>query len=517
MNSADPLSPGQPSSQEGASTSSVRSRLAKGSAWIAGARLTVNALALVSTLVLARLLAPEDFGLVAIATSILAIISSATELSLGQALVQHRNPTTDHFHSAWTLQAGRNLLLAIGFAIAAVPTAAAFHEPRLTPLMLVLAIGVFVQGLTNPRSVMMTRDLVFWQQFMMQVGAKITGLIVAISVALIYRSYWALVWGSVASQITTVLLSYTVLPFLPRPRLKGARELFRFSVWLTLGQVVNTVNWRADHLFIGGYLGRTALGYYTEGDNLASMPTREVTSPLTQTLFPAFSRLAEAKDYLPQVYQKAQALVTAVALPAGVGTALIAHPLVLLVLGPKWEPAVIVIEVLASVFAFQTLGSLSQPLAMATANTQLLFWRDLQGFAIRLPTIAIGMLAAGLPGVLYARALSGSVAIGLHMNVVRKITGLGFIDQLRVNLRAIISVAAMAGALTFLNFIGRPWGDSKLALLERLGVMVGTGAVVYVGATALLWQLAGRPEGPETELLSMARKVLTKAGLHRFA
>jgi PST family polysaccharide transporter len=516
VNSTGPDNQGEAGDRQG-DPIDVRSRLAKGSAWIAGARLTVNALALVSTLLLARLLAPEDFGLVAIATSILAIVSAATELSLGQALVQHRSPTMDHFHAVWTLQAGRSLLLAIGFAIASVPTAAAFGEPRLTGLMLALSIGIFVQGLGNPRWVMMTRDLVFWQQFMMQVGAKVVGLIVSISVAFLYRSYWALVWGSVAAQLTTVLLSYTVLPFLPRPRLKGARELFHFSVWLTLGQVINTVNWRADQLFIGGYLGRTALGYYTEGDNLSSMPTREVTSPLTQTLFPAFARIADAKHHLSQVYQKAQALVTAVALPAGVGTALIAHPLVLLVLGAKWQPAVMVIQILASVFAFQTLGSLSQPLAMASGHTKLLFWRDLQGFVIRLPTITIGMLLGGLPGVLYARALTGSIAIVLHMNVVRQVTGLSFVDQLRVNLRAITAVAAMAGAVSFIDAVATPAGVSKLALVERLAILMGAGALTYVGVTALLWRLAGRPEGPETELLTMARKALGAVGRVRLA
>ena len=516
MNSAAPQSLGEPSPRDSDSID-VRSRLTKGSAWIAGGRLAVNALGLLSTLLLARLLTPDDFGLVAIATSILAIIASATELSLGQALIQHRNPTVDHFHATWTLQAGRNLILALGFAVAAVPVAAAFHEPRLTPLMLVLAVGVFVQGLTNPRSIMMTRDLIFWQQFMLQVGTKVVGLIVSLIVAFVYRSYWALVWGTVASQFATVLLSYCVLPFLPRPRLRGARELFRFSIWLTLGQLINTVNWRADHLFIGGYLGPATLGYYTQGDSLASMPTREVSSPLTQTLFPAFARFADTKDQLPGVYQRAQALVTAITLPAGVGTALIAHPLVLLVLGAKWEPAVIVIEILAAAFAFQVMGALCEPLAMATGNTKLLFWRDLQGFFIRLPTIAIGMLLGGLVGVLYARALTGSISIALHMNVVRRVSGLSFLDQLKVNFRAIASVAAMSGVVAFLNWIHGPADLSKAALAERVALLIGVGAVIYTGTMASLWQIAGRPEGPETEILTMARKVLAKFGLGRSA
>jgi PST family polysaccharide transporter len=425
-------------------------------------------------------------------------------------LVQHKDPTEDHFHAAWTLQFLRNLILAIIFALSAIPAAAIFQESRLIGLMAVLSLSVLLQGIINPRSIMMTRDLVFWQQFMLQVGSRVVGVIVSIVIALLYQSYWALVWGTVAAQITNVLLSYTVLPFMPRPRLRGARDLLNFSVWLTLGQVINTINWRSDHLFVGGYLGRVALGHYTVGDNLAIMPTREVTLPLTQTLFPAFSRLADDPGRLRLVYQRAQALVTAVALPAGVGTALVAYPLVLLVMGAKWLPAVAVIQCLASVFAFQTLGSLSQPLAMATNNTKLLFRRDLQGFLIRMPTIVIGMLAAGLTGVLYARILTGSLAIILHMNVVRRITGLSFMEQMRVNLRAIGAVATMAIALIGLGFVQTNWGYGTEALALRLATMILLGTVVYAGTSLLLWKKMGSPEGPETELLMMIGKATSK-------
>jgi len=514
VNTAAPQSLGEPPPRDNDSID-VRSRLTRGSAWIAGGRLAVNLLGLISTLLLARWLTPGDFGLVAIAASILAIIAAATELSLGQALVQHRNPTADHFHATWTLQAGRNLLLAAGIAIAAVPTAAAFHEPRLTPLMLVMAVGIFLQGLSNPRSIMMMRDLIFWQQFMLQVGAKVAGLIVSLIIAFVFRSYWALVWGTVASQFAAVVLSYCVLPFFPRPRLKGARELFRFSIWLTLGQLINTVNWRIDQLFIGGYLGPAALGYYSQGDGLANMPTREVSSPLTQTLFPAFSRYADAKDQLRWIYQKAQALVTAVALPAGIGTAMIAHPMVLLVLGPKWEPAVVVIQVLAFAYAVQVLGALGEPLAMATGDTKLLFRRDLQYFFVRIPIITIGMLAGGLVGVLYARALAGSLSIALPMSVVRRVSGLRFAEQLRVNFRALTSAAVMVGVLAIINWLHGPPAMDNVALAKQLAVLIVSGAAAYIGTMACLWQLAGRPEGPETELLEMARKVLAKVGIGR--
>ena len=116
------------------------------------------------------------------------------------------------------------------------------------------------------------------------------------------------------------------------------REFFSFSAWLTAGQIVNTLNWRFDYLLIGKMLGGTALGYYSVGSNLAMMPTREATAPLTQTIYPGFSSIRDDPARLAAAYQRVQALVAAIALPAGIGVAVIADPLVRLTLGEKWAP-----------------------------------------------------------------------------------------------------------------------------------------------------------------------------------
>ena len=250
------------------------------------ARLLVNLVGLLSAFVLARILAPSDFGLVALATTVLAILGSLTEISLSDALVQHQGPTTDHFHTAWTLNLGRSVFVAVIFASSAVTLASIFQEQRLVEVIWALSAGVILGGLKNPRAIMMTRDLIFWQQSFFQVSERAVTLIISIVIAVIYKSYWAIVIGSIAGQAVGIVLSYTVLPFLPRIRWSHARELFSFSIWLTFCQMINTVNWKSDHLLVGYFFGRTSLGFYTVGDNLASLPTREIVAPITTTLFP---------------------------------------------------------------------------------------------------------------------------------------------------------------------------------------------------------------------------------------
>ncbi len=480
----------------------MRARVARGAIWVTAARMAVNALGFVSTIVLARLLVPADFGLVALATTMLAILSSITSMSLSSALVQHSDPTREHLDTSFTLNSLRSLGVALLFCASAFPMAAIYDEPRLPGLIFALSVSLLLEGCVNPRLGLLMRDLSFRKQFAVDVSTKLAGLIVSIAVAVIFRSYWALVAGTIAGQFCGSVLSYVLAPYRPRWSTSKWREMLSYSVWLTLGQVVNTLNWRLDQLLIGAMLGRSALGHYTVGDNLAAMPTREVTTPLTSTLFPAFARLKEDRERLAAAYNRAQLLLTAVALPLGVGTALVARPAIEIALGAKWEGAIIVVQVLGAVFAFQTLARLSQPLGMAVGATRLLFLRDLQQLFIRVPLVVGGIVVWGLPGLLGARAVNGLIGIVMNMGIVRRITGLSYAQQLVGNYRAFISIAAMTGAVLA---VPDGYGD-WFQLLARTAV----GGMVYVGVHMGLWLAAGRPDGAEAELLRLISQVMER-------
>lgn len=483
-----------------------RGKLLAGAGWMGASRLAVNALGFVSTVVLARLLTPDDFGLVALGMAMILLMSAITDTSLASALVQHDDPGEDHCNTIFTMGVVRGFLAAAIFAAAAIPLASLFDEPRLVNVMYVLSITLVVSGFANPRSILLTRQLIFWQQFMLQVSKKLTQLLVAVVLALIYQSYWALILGTVIGQAVSVLLSYCVLPYRPRLGLKHARDLLGFSVWLTLGSIVRTANWRIDHLLIGGFLGRPALGHYSMGSNLAAMPTQEVTTPLFATLFPAFTHVTDSNERLVRNYRRAQSTVTCVVLPLGVGAALIADPLIPMLLGEKWRPAVFVVQMLSAVFALQTIGSLAQPLAMATGHTRMLFVRDMQNFALRVPLIVLGMFVAGLPGILWARALTGSIAIGFNMAVVRSITGLGFKEQSADNLRALAAAAVMTGGVLLVH--GQlPARLSWQGQLLEVVSLIALGAVLYVGSLAAFWFAAKMPDGPEKEVMQILKQM----------
>lgn len=488
----------------------MKNQLAKGLMWLSAAKFIVNMLTFVSTLVLARLLTPEDFGLVALATTMLTIVSSVTDLSLASALIHHRAPSDQHFSTAWTLNFGRALVIAVIFCLAAPLVANFYEEPRLRDIMFALGLSILISGLNNPKIAALTKNLIFWQEFALSVSQKIAGFVVGITVALVFQTYWALVAATLAAQFTGLLLSYVVIPFRPKFSLHDVRALWSFSVWLTFGKILNTLNFRLDHLLVGTYVGRPALGFYSIGDQIAGMPTREVLGPIEATLFPGFSRIATDAARLKRAYRTAQTLLMAIALPLGFGIALLAHPLILLAMGEKWLPAVQVIQSLACVFAIQTICSPLQPLAMAKGQTKLLFTRDLLTFCIRVPMVISGLLLGGLTGIIYGRVLANVVGICMNMHLVKKLIGTNVLEQIGANWRSMISTTLMVLAVLWIQqAMGE--GTDPFALGIKLVACIATGAIVYVTTNLTLWISTGKAAGPETEIIEIIGKLIRKA------
>jgi O-antigen/teichoic acid export membrane protein len=485
----------------------IKSRLATGSLWISGARGATTLLTFLTTIILARILVPADFGLVTLASTMLAILASLTNLSTASALVHLRDPTEDHYHTAWTLGVARGLCIAAVFCLIAWPSSRLYAEPRLDNIMYAFAFSVLVAGFTNPRLIIMKKKLIFWQVFVLQVANHVVLAMVSIAWALVFDNYWAIVLGTVAGQVTSTGLSYLLFPYRPRVSWKHVRELLSFSVWLTLGQAINALNFRFDHLLIGGFLGRAALGHYGVGTNLAVAPSREAVLPLTQTLFPAFSAVSDNLERLRRGYQRSQSVVMAIAFPAGIGFALIADPFVRLAMGDKWAPAIPVMQVMAAGYALTTLGSLSSPLALAVGATRLLFRRSLQIFLLRVPSVMLGLYVGGLMGLVYASNLVGIVGILVNMRMVRSLIGLPIRAQMRANLRSLAAGMVMAAIVLALQQI-RPPDFDDAALAITLGISVAAGTAAYLLASWVLWIAAGRPSGPEAEALQLVQKLI---------
>jgi O-antigen/teichoic acid export membrane protein len=482
----------------------VRGRLAKGVAWTTSGRLLANLIGVASTLVLARLLTPADFGLVALATTALAIVSSLTEFSLAAALVQHEAPEPSHYDTVWTLGVCRAVLLALLMAGIAIPLSQFYNQPDLEAIMYVISASTLITGLTSPKVFEWVRKLSFRQDFISSLASKLTGFLVALWIAVAYHSYWALVLGSLAGQIVSLAVSYIIAPYRPRFSFKHARSLFSFSVWLFLGTGVATVNLRFDQLAIGAVLTPSDLGHYSVGDNLAGLPVREATTPLSMVLFPAFAQLRSDPERLRRAYSRAQGALIAIGLPVGVGFALIADPLVALVMGPQWAPAAMVIQALSTVICLQSFTLPFMAVTMAVGNTRLVFVRDLLSLFFKVPLVFWGLFTAGLLGVIVARCAVGVFFIALELILTKRVIQLPILQQLRTGWRSATATLTMSAAVLGLGALGL-----AQPTIAHIALLVVVGGATYVGSVIGLWHLLGRPDGPEREALMIATQMVS--------
>lgn len=488
----------------------TRSLLLRGAMWIGLTRLLVNLIGFASTIVLARLLLPQDFGLVAIASSAAAIFASLSELSLSQALIQHDDPTDDHFDTAWTMNVIRGVMLAVFIAALGWPIGLIYGDMRLAGVMAGFAIANLAGGFINPRLAMFERRLEFRQWIVLSGGEKLAGFLVSAAIAYIFRSYWALVAGVIASQSAKVVASYVMIRYRPKPKLGQYRDLLSFSIWMTLGQAVQALSWRADPLILGAFMPTRQLGHFSMGSRVANLAVGEVLQPVGQVLFPAFSSLKHEPWRLKAAYRRAQGLMCFLAFPIGFGIASIAAPPIDVLLGSEWREAVPVIQFLAIAAAFQRTSQLNA-IAMATGNTKPLFHRDLRALAIRIPLITAGMVIAprlganSLTGALCGHLTSSVLNAMLNFNMVARISNVTVREHLAGMWRPMVSAAAMAiGIAALLPIL--PTAGGLLSLIVVMAAAVGTGAAIYIGMITILWLIAGRPPGAETETGLMIAK-----------
>ena len=232
-------------------------------------------------------------------------------------------------------------------AALAYPAAAFYGEPRLVPVMFAIGAAWLISGFENIGTVNFRRNMDFGREFRFLAFKRVTSFGVAIAAALMLRSYWALVIGMLAGRTVGVILSYLLEPFRPRLSLAASRQLFSFSGWMLVTNVAAAVISKIPSFFVGRMFGAQTLGAYTVGAEIAQLAHTELVAPINRAMIPGYSRLADDVDAFRRTCIDSAAAILLLVLPASVGIAVLAGPVVRVLLGEQWNEAVPVIQVLA--------------------------------------------------------------------------------------------------------------------------------------------------------------------------
>ncbi|MDL1859428.1 lipopolysaccharide biosynthesis protein [Betaproteobacteria bacterium PRO7] len=483
----------------------MKGKIVAGASWVFTFRLAERALGLVSTIVLARLLVPDDFGVVAMATAVIAVIELATAFGFELALVQHPAPERRHYDTAWTLNVVVALIGAATVAALASPMAAFFHEPRVTMIMLFLAGTAVIGGFENVGTVDFRRRMDFVREFMFMGGKRLFGFAVTMIGAVMFESYWALLVGVLASRVAGVLLSNAMQPFRPRLSLSAARELFRFSGWTLVSNLITAGLQRGPQFAVGRGGGSEALGLYVVAADVGAMPTTELAAPMNRAAIPGYARLVHDRAALKETFLDIGGLVAVVAIPAGLGLASVAEPAVQALVGDKWLGAVPLIQLLAVSGVFvacgSNLGSLFVALGRPRVNSSFLGLR----LAVLLVALAAFVPHWGALGAAWAELTGAAASFAYAAWVTRQ--------QADVSLRQLLGRMwrpALAGGAMFASVSATLVATAGLPSLARLGVGVCVGVGTFVAGLALLWWVCGRAPGTETIILRKIKVIVAQ-------
>ena len=494
----------------------LTNKVALGALWLLVGKFMSHIIALGGMVIVARLLMPEDMGIIYMAMGMMAIIGSLTDLPVAMALIQIKNPTKTDFDTAFTMQFLRGVLVATTVTLMAWPTSLIFNDERFQPLMMVLAIYPFLSGLRNSNFEVKAREMKFSFEFRMMITAKVASFLVMVAMAYYTRSYWAIVFGQLTLVGVQSLMTYVLCPVLPGISLKNWKKLFNFSIWLGVGWFVNQVNWRSDVLLAGGVLGKATAGHYTVGAQLTQESSQMIIQAGLRSLFAAFSQIQDDLERMRRGYLNAQAVSFAVVMPLMFGLGSVADKLIPLIYGEKWIQAVIVVQLTAPVAAIATLNGPAQSIALALGNTRTIFFRDVLALAIRLPLVVTGLFQYelfGLPnalvGILVGHMVAASIMLMINFSMVKRFLDLPVRNQITNVLRQLSAGVIMVGAVWAVRQVIEIHGGLWQQLF-LIGAVAAIGAATYIVVSVASWMAFGRPDGLETKLGDALGKLKSK-------
>jgi PST family polysaccharide transporter len=316
---------------------------------------------LASTIVLARLLSPEDFGIIAMVTAVTAFAAVFRDLGLSSAAIQSKTLSeSQQSNLFWVNAAVGAFLTAVVAAIS--PLIALFYgKPELTLVSMALSTSFLIVSLGTQHDARLIREMQFGRRSASVIGGAVMGLAISIALALAGYSYWALAWGNISGAATTTLLLFGMSSFKPGmpKRGSGILQMVKFGANVTGFNVINYFARNLDKILLGRVWGSDVLGYYSKAYALLMFPLTAVRRPVSTVAFPAMSKLQNDPAGFRAYYRRVTLLISLVTMPIVAYSFICARPLIDVLLGPKWLDVVPIFSVLAATAFIQAPVSLN--------------------------------------------------------------------------------------------------------------------------------------------------------------
>ncbi len=453
-------------------------KVTKGALWVTVSGICSRGLGIISSIILARLLLPSDYGLLAIATAIMSMMQGLTTTGFGSALIQKQKKPEDFLNTAWTFELVKYFILFVILFFLAPLFALFFKEPAAIAVLRVISFSLIFQGLTNIGIIYFRKKLDFKKQFIFNIVPQIIYIIVVIPLAFILRNVWALVWASMVRGLVVCVISYIMHPY--RPHLDfniiKAKKLFNFGKWILGSSIIVILRKQGITMFVGRFLGIPMLGFYDRSEAFSTALFQQLTEIIWQVGYPAYSQLQKVTVRLKRAYLLTLKLLTFFGLPMAGGLLILSWDFTHLFLTDKWIAIVPVIQVLclSAMIGFITTpaGIMFQAVGRPSIGTKI----ATAGVVILAITIYPLSLKWGITGTAVSILISTLITLPVHCYMAIKISKCTVAEFIRPILLAMVNTGIMMIAV----FGIKNYLFVKISFVQFFSLVVGGAAIYFV-------------------------------------
>jgi len=428
-----------------------RQKTIAGITWNMTSQVGKQVISLIIGIILARLLSPREFGLIAMVTVMTGFAAIFAEMGLSAALIQKQDVRQDHLSSVFWVNLAGGLLLMLIFIAGAPLVAGFYHEPLLIPLTMLISTNFLIGSFIIVQRTLMTKALDFRTVAIAEISAIALSGMIAIPLAYSGFGVWSLAIQSVVCSIVTAILLWTLSAWRPTFHFnqRALKELLGFSVNLLGTQSLNYWARNLDNLLIGRFLGTVPLGVYSWAYSIMLFPQNNISSVISRVMFPSFSMIQKEKERIKSIYLSMTRVIALVTFPMMCGLFVTVEPFVMAVFGSPWAKMIPILQIFCVVGLISSIGTLNGNLYLSQGRTDLQF--------------RIGL-------ILKANAILG-IVVGLHWGVVG--VALGY------------AIAALINSYPSFFFAGRLVNLTYSKLLKNLSDVFACSAVM----AAVVWVL----------------------------
>ena len=460
---------------------SFRSQIVRGFGWTAGSRLLSQIFTWTVTIVVMRILSPGDYGLLAMATVLVTFLSLFAELGVGGAIVQTRDVDLKTMRSVLGMVVLVNFALFMLTVLIAPLIASFYGQNQLTLICQVIALQFLIGALAVLPDAQLQRKLEFKWRSIIDLTAVLVQSVTTLVLALNGFGVWSLVLSSLTGALWRVagLNILSPFPHFPSFEFKGLGKFLSFGGYVLVARILGNVSNQADTVIGGRVLGQEQIGYYSVGMDLASLPMQRVAAIMNTVAFPAVASIQDEQGRIADYLVRGMRLLNLLTFPVFWGIASVAPELIRLLLGSKWEPAIVPLQLLALIVPVRMIWQIMPPILLGMGKARLVAWNHV--------VLLIGMVSSFCVGVQYG-LLGLSTAWLLMFPVVFLINFKTWLNVLNLQPRDFvmtvktpaIAAAGMSASIAVARFLD--FGGNLSAFLALITV----GASSYL---ALVWIL----------------------------